>query len=104
MYLHVIMEQLVFTQCESTELYEDSRTVIVMDENPVNRKDSRHIDNRRHYMGELVGLGQVTLTPCQTDKMVADVLTMGLSVPPFERHKTEILGSYVFIVLIHYML
>ena len=57
MYLRAIMEHLGFTQCEPTELYEDSREVIAMAENPVNRKASRHIDTRRHYIGELVGLG-----------------------------------------------
>ena len=40
-----------------------------------------------------MGLGQVPLTPCQTDKMVADALTKGLPVPAFERHKAEMLGS-----------
>ena len=87
MYLHAIMEQLGFTQREPSELYEDSRTEIVMAENPVSRKASRPIDTLRDYKGELVGLGQVTLTPCQTDKMVADALTKGLPVPAFERHK-----------------
>ena len=43
-----------------------------MAENPVNHKVSHHIDTCMHYIGELVGLEQVTLTPCQTDKMVAD--------------------------------
>ena len=87
--LYRIMEQLGFTQREPTELYEGSRLVIVMTENPVNHKTSRH---NRDYIGELVGLGQVTLTPSQTDKMVPDVLTKGLSVLVFERHKAEMLG------------
>ena len=94
MYLCVIMERLGFTQRESTELFEDSSVVIFMTENPVNHKVSRHIDTRSHYnIGELVGMGQVTLTSCRSDKMVTDVVTKGLSVPVFERHKTEMLGS-----------
>ena len=48
MYLCVIMDQLGFTQSEPTEFHEDSRRVITMVENPVNRKVSRHIDTRRH--------------------------------------------------------
>ena len=50
MYLLAIMEQLGFIQREPTELYKDSRAVIAMAENPVNRKTSHHIHTRRYYI------------------------------------------------------
>ncbi len=47
-YLCIILNDFGFEQVSPTLLYEDSRVVIVMDENPVNRKASRHIDTRKH--------------------------------------------------------
>jgi hypothetical protein len=62
-----------------------------MAENPVNRKASRHIDTRKHFIGQLVEDKTIVLEKCVTDHMVADALTKGLPAPAFEKHKTEIL-------------
>ena len=43
-YLRRILDDFGFEQKGPTTLYEDSRAVICMAENPVNRKSSRHID------------------------------------------------------------
>ena len=77
----------------STRLYEDSRVVIAMAETPVNRKASRHIDTRKHFIGQLVEDKMIVLEQCATDRMVADALTKGLPAPAFERHKAEMLGK-----------
>ncbi len=53
-YLRSILNDFGFEQVSPTLLYEDSRTVIAMDVNPVNRKVSRHIDTRNHFIGQLV--------------------------------------------------
>ncbi len=53
-YLRSILNDFGFEQVSPTLLYEDSRAVIAMDENPVNRKASRHIDTRKHFIGQLV--------------------------------------------------
>ena len=50
MYLRSILNDFGFKQDTSRILYEDSRSVNVMAENPVNRKASRHIDTRRNHM------------------------------------------------------
>jgi hypothetical protein len=62
-YLRAIVEQFGFTQREPTELYEDSRAVIVLSENPVNRMASRHIDTRRHYIRRACGAGTSNFDP-----------------------------------------
>ncbi len=79
-----------FEQVSSTLIYEDSRSVIVMTENPVNRKASRHIDTHKHFIGQLVQ-DKIRLEQCTTDRMVEDALTKGLPDPVFEKHKVEIL-------------
>ena len=72
-----------------------TRAVICMAENPVNRKSSRHIDTRRHFIGELVAAGTVKLADCRTDEMVADALTKSLPYPSFKKHRTTMMGEDV---------
>ena len=64
-----------------------------MAENPVNRKSSRHIDTRRHFIGELVAAGTVKLADCRTDEMVADALTKSLPYPSFKKHRSTMMGE-----------
>ena len=75
LYLRFILHDFGFSQEEPTPLYEDSRAVVCMSENPVNRKASRHIDTRRYFIGELVDDKQIKLVTCRTDKMVANALS-----------------------------
>ena len=91
-YLRHILEQFGLSQRKATKLYEDSRAVICMAENPVNRKASRHIDTRRHCIGEAVAAKVIELIACRTHKMVADALTKSLPAPVFEQHKRSMLG------------
>ena len=77
-YLRDILFDFAFEPNDPTKLYEDSRaviTAIAMANNPVNRKGSRHIDTRKHFIGELVQDKIIQLAPCATDLMVADALT-----------------------------
>jgi hypothetical protein len=53
-YLRSILNDFGFEQVSPTLFYEDSRAVIVMDEKPLNKKTSRHIDTRKHFIGQLV--------------------------------------------------
>jgi hypothetical protein len=94
-YLRRILDDFGFEQKDPTTLYEDSRAVICMAENPVNRKSSRHIDTRRHFIGELVAAGTVKLADCRTDEMVADALTKSLPYPSFKKHRTTMMGEDV---------
>ncbi len=74
-------------------LYEDSRTVIAMAENPSNRKGARHIDTREHFVYQLVKDRIVKLVQCKTNKTVADALTKNLPAPAFEQHIATMLGE-----------
>ncbi len=63
-YLRSILFDFGFEQDDPTKLCEDSRAVIAMTDNPVNRKCSRHIDTRKHFIGELVQGKLIELAPC----------------------------------------
>jgi hypothetical protein len=88
LYLHIIMREFGFPQLGPMHLYEDSRAVIVMAENPCNRKGARHIDTREHFVDQLVKDRIVKLVQCRTNKMVADALTKNLPAPAFVRRAT----------------
>ncbi len=74
-YLSSILNDFGFDQVSPTLFYEDSRAVITMAETPVNRNTSRHIDTRKHFIGQLVEGKTIVLEQCATDNMVADALT-----------------------------
>ena len=93
LYLRFILADFGFGQEGPTDLYEDSRAVICMAENPVNRKASRHMDTRKHFIGQLVTDQIVKLLPCKTDKMVADALTKSLQGPTFRQHRARMMGN-----------
>ena len=93
LYLRIIMREFGFPQLGPMHLYEDSRAVIAMAENPSNRKGARHIDTREHFVDQLVKDRIVKLVQCRTNKMVADALTKNLSAPAFEQHRATMLGE-----------
>jgi hypothetical protein len=93
LYLRFILHDFGFSQEEPTPLYEDSRAVVCMSENPVNRKASRHIDTRRYFIGELVADKQIKLVTCRTDKMVAGALTKSLPGPAFRQYRSRMMGT-----------
>jgi hypothetical protein len=82
-----------FPQLWSSYLYEDSRAVIAMAENPSNRKGARHIYTREHFVDQLVKHHTIKLVQCRTNKMVADALTKNLPAPAFEQHRAVMLGE-----------
>ena len=93
LYLRIIMRDFGFLQHGPSYLYEDSRAVICMAENPSNRKGARHIDTREHFVDQLVKDRIVKLQQCRTNKMVADALTKNLPAPAFEQHRATMLGE-----------
>lgn len=108
-YLREILRECLYEQTEETLIYEDNRACILMSENPVSREKSRHIepiqrmvmdddlprhvDIRRCFLRELVGLKVLRMMPCSTQKMVADALTKSLPEPAFRLHRAEMLGE-----------
>jgi hypothetical protein len=93
LYLRIIMREFGFPQLGPMYLYEDSRAVIAMAENPSNRKGARHIDTREHFVDQLVKDHIVKLLQCKTNKMVADALTKNLPALAFEQHRATMLGK-----------
>ena len=73
-YLRSILFDFGFEQDSPTKMYADSRAVIAVADNPVNQKESLHIDTRKLFIGERVQDKLIELAPCATGLMVADAL------------------------------
>jgi hypothetical protein len=67
LYLRIIMREFGFPQLGPMYLYEDSRAVIAMAENPSNRKGARPIDTCEHFVDQLVKDRIVKLVQCRAE-------------------------------------
>nr|XP_040567939.1 secreted RxLR effector protein 161-like [Lepeophtheirus salmonis] len=66
--------------CDSpTVIFEDNQSTISLTKNPQYHGRAKHIDIRYHFTRELVEANKITLVYCQSEDMVADMLTKGLS-------------------------
>jgi len=92
-YLCETLTDFGFSQTKATLLHEDNLACVVMSENPVRRKFSRHIDIHKYYVYELVLNGFLKLMPLRTHKMVTDALTKSLLSLAFVWHRQIMTGS-----------
>ena len=51
---------------------------------------TRHIDIKYFWVREQVELGEITMTYCPTDKMLADIMTKPLPINTFERLRSQL--------------
>ena len=77
------MKQLLFElrieQSKLTFVYEDNQSAISMAQNAQFHRRTKHIDMRHHYVREKVNDGTIEVKYCCSDRMLADMLTKGLS-------------------------
>ena len=71
-------------------LCEDNQGAICNASNPVQEKQTKHIDIRFHYIQEKVSEGQVSLYFVTTDKNSADMFTKNLSRDSFLRCRSHL--------------
>ena len=76
---------------EATKIYEDNQSAICLAKNPQFHGRAKHIGIKYHYIREQVENGNVELSYCRTEEMVADALTKGLSRGQFRKLR-EMLG------------
>jgi hypothetical protein len=68
-------------------LYGDNQGAQSLAKNPVNHKQSKHIDIKYHRIRELLKNGVFRLEYVPTKENVADIFTKGLDKPSFEKHR-----------------
>ena len=89
MWLRRLTSELKNGPTKATVLYEDNQSAIAMTRNAQFHGRAKHIAIRNHFVREKVSEGVVELKYCPTDRMIADMLTKGLSCAVFERLRNE---------------
>ena len=93
LYLRALLKGFAFLQHGPTEIWEDNASCMLMSENPTNRKRSRHVDVRVHFLRDMVRDGSVKLIKCAGTQNVADALTKSLPRPAFHKHREFLKGT-----------
>jgi hypothetical protein len=75
-------------------VYQDNQSTIKLMENgPPSNSKSKHVRIRTFWLRERIEEGQLKVTFCPTDKMIADGLTKPLQGAQFESFADQILGK-----------
>ncbi len=68
-----------------TVIFEDNQSAIFMAKNPQYHGRAKHIDIKYHFIRDQIANGVINLKYCNTDDMVADMFTKGLSGEQFKK-------------------
>jgi hypothetical protein len=72
-----------------TRIYEDNQGAIALSKNPVSRQRCKHIDIK--YNKVLIS-GKIDIVYCQTEHMVADILTKPATKVKLDRFRPILFG------------
>lgn len=78
-WLRKLLLGLFDVELEASGIFCDNQSCIKYYENPVYHEKTKHIENRFHYIWDMVQKGAVKLQYVATEEQVADVLTKPLS-------------------------
>ena len=73
-------------------IYEDNTGCIHWSKNPVDHQRAKHIDLKYHYVRAKVRSGDIKLVHCETEEMMADLLTKYLAAPRFAYLRDKMLS------------
>jgi hypothetical protein len=90
LWLKHLLAEIGFSLPQSIVIQGDNQGCIALTKNPTYHSRTKHIDIRHHFIREKVELGEVELQYCQTEEMVADVLTKALSRDKHEKHTSSL--------------
>ncbi|GIL76858.1 hypothetical protein Vretifemale_6395, partial [Volvox reticuliferus] len=77
-----------FDLCSDTiGIWMDSQGALSLGNNPITSVRSKHIDVQHHLVRERVARGEVALSYCSTEDMVADILTKALGEIKFKKFR-----------------
>ncbi|KAH9089385.1 hypothetical protein LEN26_019217, partial [Aphanomyces euteiches] len=93
LWLKSLLEELQLVIKLPINVYEDNQSTIKMAENPTLQQRTKHIDVRHHFIRDLVKQRIIKINYCQTNSMLADILTKALPKPKFEEHMPKLVTS-----------
>ena len=84
-WMRKLLEDLHAEQIEPTVIYADNQPAISIAQNPQYHSKTKHIDIKHHFVWEKVSDNTIKLEYWPTSKMLADILTKGLSYDKFSQ-------------------
>jgi len=77
-----------------TTIYQDNKSTILLSENgkPSSSKHTKHLDVRYYFITDCIKRGEVKVTYCPTENMLADFFTKPLQGAAFRRMRSQILN------------
>ena len=91
-FLRQLLADLMGLPCEVIHMYVDNQGAIVLANNPVHHKRSKHIDVKYHFLRLEVQNGNLKLTYVPTEKNVADIFTKPVTRVKLERLLRSVRG------------
>ena len=84
-WMRELVSDLEYSPINSTVIFEDNQSAILMAKNPQYHGRTKHINIKYHFIWEQVANGTICLKYCKTENMLADLLTKGVGPEKFER-------------------
>ena len=85
-----LLKELSLSKEESTKIYVDNKSAIVLAKNPTFHDRSKHIDTRYHYIKEWVARKEVQVKYVKSQGQVADIFSKSLKYEDFIKMKSLI--------------
>ena len=88
LWLRSLMADLKFVQGKPTIIFEDNQGAVALSKNPRYHARTKHVDIKHHFVRDKFESGEIIITYCSTNDMIADMLTKALLRTLYERYRT----------------
>ena len=92
LYLMQLLNSMDNKTYKCAKILEDNQGAIALSKNPVNRQRCKHIDIKYHFLREVLVSGKIDIVYCQSEHMIADVLTKPATKVKLDRFKPFLFG------------
>ena len=92
LYLMQLLSNMDNKTYKCAKILEDNQGAIALSKNPVNRQRCKHIDIKYHFLREVLVSGKIDIVYCQSEHMIADVLTKPATKAKLDRFKPFLFG------------
>ncbi|SGY91350.1 BQ5605_C038g11660 [Microbotryum silenes-dioicae] len=91
-FLRQLFGELGLPSLQPVLIYGDNQGANTLTKNPVFHARTRHIRLRKHFVRDMVSLGNITVQYINTGEMTADIFTKALSCDLFARHRGRLVS------------
>ena len=92
LFLRQLLAHVHYPQNQPTDLREGNQSAIKLSTNIVFHKKLKHIDVTQHFLRDAVLKNEKNIRYVPTQKMAADIFTVGLCELEFKEHRENIMG------------